>query len=141
MKVQAIFFGALLVSLIFLSPIMSRSTEVTVIPDTLSQTIIDIHSPRIKITADIDTEMTISLYRLILEDNSTIEILNKSPFNVTRTIPLDEPGLYILEILSPELGVVVIEEVGVYPVYQIIALVLFIINLVLFIIYIRDYLV
>ncbi|MCH8906167.1 MAG: hypothetical protein IH840_03675 [Candidatus Heimdallarchaeota archaeon] len=140
MRISHVILTTFLISLVTLTPMFDESQEIIVIQNTPSQILLNVHSPTIILKADFSAQSTATIWKLNLKDNSTELIYEVMFFSNTEFNDLD-PGWYIIEILSSELGLVTIEITGVYPEFQIILVVLLSMNIVLGVQYVREYIV
>lgn len=140
MRFSHIVITTFLISLITLTPMLDESQEIVVIQNTPSRILLNVHSPTIILKTDFSVQSTATIWKLNLKDNST-ELIHEIVFIVKTEIGDLDPGWYLIEILSSELGILTIETAGLYPAFQMVLGVLLVMNIIFAARYAKEYLV
>lgn len=132
-KIYAITSILLLCSLTLLFPLFEPVDEITVHPNTLFSFQKSVHSPTMSFAlAEIKSiEMNVSL--IDLQSNSIKIIYANLDFEDSIKIEFDKPGIYLFELISEGINIVTIESEGIFLLPLIIIGIVFIANIVTYV--------
>lgn len=116
----------LLASLLLLSPLVENPIEETLIQSTAKSIAIEIHQPEIKITSSIAGTVVFNVTYFRTSNNNTNVILTNAKLDLSIReiiIKAKEPGYYIFDLISTDIGKVSIKAQGIYQTSWIIILI------------------
>ena len=129
MKRETLFFVCFVTSIITIVPLLEPAHEFTVKPNIEGSVVYNVHTPSIKIIASVNSLIKINVTFLNLNKESSSPILSQHEFKSTVTVDTDQPGYYLIEILSSEISKVKIEGSGIYFVNIVLIIALGLINI------------
>lgn len=134
MKITTLSNIMLLASLLLLSPLVENPFEETLIQNTAKSIAIEIHQPEIKITSSIAGTVVFNVTYFRTSNNNTNVILTNAKLDLsTREIIIKakEPGYYIFDLISTDIGKISIKAQGIYQTSWIIILIFLIFRLLI----------
>ena len=131
MDLITLFRILLISSLLMLTPVFETEKKITIIQDTTKSIIINVHTPKLRITSDnlAFIFFNITYMNPLSNTNSTTEEL----FQSSTEVKTSTPGTYLIDILAPEITNIAIKGAGVYSLSIILILVLSAVNAAFFI--------
>lgn len=134
MKITTLSNIMLLASLLLLSPLVENPFEETLIQNTAKSIAIEIHQPEITITSSIAGTVVFNVTYFRTSNNNTNVILTNAKLDLsTREIIIKakEPGYYIFDLISTDIGKISIKAQGIYQTSWIIILIFLIFRLLI----------
>lgn len=138
MKGEKFLVILLISSLIFITPSIHAAEKVTVVPDTVKQTVLQIQTPELILTTDIPAVVEYNISYIDLTTNTSVLVVQDANFLAETKISINKPGMYLIELYSSQLGVVQIKQLGIYPLLLVFIIPLLIVNIIILYQYVRK---